>query len=40
MIKKKSKIFVTGHKGLVGSSVVRRLRHFGYKNIIIVEKKN
>lgn len=39
MIKKNSKIFVTGHKGLVGSSVIRRLRHFGYKNIIIIEKK-
>jgi GDP-L-fucose synthase len=39
MIHKKSKIFVTGHKGLVGSSVVRRLKHYGYNNIIIVEKK-
>ena len=39
MIHKKSKIFVTGHKGLVGSSVVRRLKHYGYKNIITIEKK-
>jgi GDP-L-fucose synthase len=39
MIHKKGKIFVTGHKGLVGSSVVRRLKHYGYNNIIIVEKK-
>ena len=39
MINKKSKIFVTGHKGLVGSAVVRRLRYFGYKKILTVEKK-
>jgi GDP-L-fucose synthase len=39
MIHKKSKIFVTGHKGLVGSSVVRRLKHYGYENIITIEKK-
>ena len=39
MINKNSVIFVTGHKGLVGSSVVRRLKFFGYKNILIVEKK-
>jgi GDP-L-fucose synthase len=39
MINKKSRIFVTGHKGLVGSAVVRRLKHYGYKNILNVEKK-
>jgi len=39
MINKKSRIFVTGHKGLVGSAVVRRLNHYGYKNILNVEKK-
>jgi GDP-L-fucose synthase len=39
MIDKKDKIFVTGHKGLVGSAVVRRLNHHGYKNILIVDKK-
>jgi GDP-L-fucose synthase len=39
MINKKSRIFVTGHKGLVGSAVVRRLNHYGYKNILKVEKK-
>jgi GDP-L-fucose synthase len=36
---KKSRIFVTGHKGLVGSAVVRRLEHFGYKKILTVDKK-
>jgi GDP-L-fucose synthase len=40
MIDIKNKIFVTGHKGLVGSAVVRRLSYFGYKNIITVDKKN
>ena len=39
MISKKSRIFVTGHKGLVGSAVVRRLNHYGYKNILYIEKK-
>ena len=40
MISKKSRIFVTGHKGLVGSSVIRRLYFFGYKNIITIDKKH
>jgi GDP-L-fucose synthase len=38
MVSKKSKIFVTGHEGLVGSSVVRRLIYYGYKNIITIKK--
>ena len=33
MLTKKSNIFVTGHKGLVGSAVIRRLINHGYKNI-------
>jgi GDP-L-fucose synthase len=33
MLTKKSNIFVTGHKGLVGSAVIRRLTNHGYKNI-------
>jgi len=40
MSNKNSVIFVTGHKGLVGSSVVRRLNFFGYKNILVVEKES
>ena len=39
MLNKKSIIFVTGHKGLVGSAVVRRLIFFGYKNILTADKK-
>jgi len=39
MINKKSRIFVTGHKGLVGSAVIRRLKYFGYKRILTVDKK-
>ena len=34
MINKKSKIFVTGHKGLVGSSIVKKLSKLGFKNVI------
>jgi GDP-L-fucose synthase len=40
MISKKSNIFVTGHKGMVGSAVLRRLNFFGYKNILTIDKKN
>ena len=39
MIKKTDKIFVAGHKGLVGSAILRKLKRSGYNNIITVEKK-
>jgi GDP-L-fucose synthase len=39
MINKKNKIFVTGHKGLVGSAVIRRLKYFGYKKILTADKR-
>ena len=39
MIKKNSKIFVAGHKGLVGSAVVRILKKEGYTNILTATKK-
>ena len=39
MINQKSKIFVAGHKGLVGSAVVRRLKVKGFKNILTANKK-
>ena len=31
---KNSKIYVAGHKGLVGSAIVRNLKSKGYENII------
>mgnify|MGYP000183838958 CR=1 FL=1 len=34
LIKKNSKIFVTGHKGLVGNAIVKKLSDLGFKNII------
>tara|TARA_B100000579_G_scaffold136424_2_gene110676 strand:+ start:2691 stop:3635 length:945 start_codon:yes stop_codon:yes gene_type:complete len=39
MIGYKSKIYVAGHKGLVGSSILRKLKEKGYKNIICVDSK-
>lgn len=39
MIKKSSKIFVTGHKGLVGSAIIRKLKKSGYRNILVVDRK-
>ena len=35
---KKSIIYVAGHNGLVGSAIIRRLKFFGYKNIITVDR--
>ena len=39
MININSKIFLTGHKGMLGSSILRILKKKGYKNIITVDKK-
>jgi GDP-L-fucose synthase len=36
---KDSKIYVAGHRGMVGSAIVRKLEEFGYKNIITKSKK-
>ena len=33
MINKNSKIFVAGHRGMIGSAVLRKLRSLNYKNI-------
>ena len=38
-INKNSKIYVAGHKGLVGSAIVRRLKFNNYKNILTVDRK-
>lgn len=34
-MKKTSKIFVAGHRGLVGSAIVRALKKAGYRNLIL-----
>ena len=39
MIKLNSKIFIAGHKGLVGSAIYRKLKIKGYRNIIIADRK-
>jgi len=38
MINLQSKIYVAGHKGLVGSAIVRQLKKEGYKKIIFVDR--
>ena len=38
-INKKSKIYVAGHRGLVGSALVRQLEGLGYSNIICRTRK-
>ena len=40
MINHNSKIFVAGHKGLVGSAILRLLKKRGYKNLLIIDKKH
>jgi len=39
MISKNIKIFLAGHKGMVGSAIFNKLKKDGYKNIITVSKK-
>ena len=38
-LNKKSKIYIAGHNGMVGSSLLRILKKRGYSNIITIEKK-
>ena len=38
MINLNSKIYIAGHKGLVGSAIVRQLKKKGYKKILTVDK--
>ena len=38
-LKKKDKIFVAGHNGLIGSAILRKLKSGGYKKIITIDKK-
>ena len=39
MINKRSKIFIAGHKGMVGSAILRKLKSKGFSKIIVCEKK-
>ena len=39
MINKKSKIFIAGHKGMVGSAILRKLNDLNYKNLFFQSKK-
>tara|TARA_B100000780_G_scaffold106947_1_gene74838 strand:+ start:1410 stop:2342 length:933 start_codon:yes stop_codon:yes gene_type:complete len=34
MVNKRSTIYIAGHKGLVGSAIVRKLKEKGYKNLV------
>lgn len=38
-MKKKIRIFVAGHTGLIGSAVFRKLKQLNYKNIVVATKK-
>jgi len=38
-MQKSSKIFVAGHKGLVGSALVRRLRSLGFENLVLADRE-
>ena len=39
MIRKNSRIFVTGHTGLVGSAILKRLKKAEFKRIMIIDSK-
>ncbi len=39
MIDKQEKIFVAGHRGLVGSAIVRKLQSEGYNNLVLRTSK-
>ena len=36
---KESKIYVAGHRGMVGSAIVRKLKNLGYNNIVVKTSK-
>ena len=39
MMDKNSKIYIAGHKGLVGSALVRVLKQNGYSNLLVKTKE-
>ena len=38
-INKESKIFIAGHKGMVGSAIYKKFKKKGFRNIITIDKK-
>ena len=40
MIKKKSKIYIAGHNGMVGSAILSKLKEKGYKNLLTIDRAN
>jgi GDP-L-fucose synthase len=40
MLGKNTKIFLSGHNGLVGSAILRKLKHYRFKNIITVDRSD
>ena len=40
MMSRNSKIYIAGHKGLVGSAILRKLKVNGYSKIITADRKN
>lgn len=40
MIDKSAKIFIAGHKGMVGKSIYRCLSKYNYKNLLTIDKEN
>ena len=39
-LNKKSKIFIAGHNGMVGSSIMRHFKKKGYKNLFFKNRKS
>ena len=40
LISKKTKIFISGHNGMVGSAIKRALHHKGYNNLLYASRKD
>jgi GDP-L-fucose synthase len=39
MVEKTARIFVTGHRGMVGSALVRRLKRGGYEEVVVASRE-
>ena len=38
LLKKTDRIFIAGHKGMVGSAIARNLKNNGYHNLLIAKR--